>query len=149
MQLPLITAVVIAVLSALFGALAFSRRRSWRGLLRGIGVAAFAIGSWFFGLMELLVNGCQELVSWILRISWSQQTINAAITMAGGIVLFVVAGFLSPGQQTGDTAQKANPGKVAKPGNKAVQPPTRPTQQTGLDSQDAEIEALLKARGIE
>lgn len=145
-MLVLLTTIVLTALPVLIGVLRFLRNRNWRALIQGIGIGLIPLGLYFLGLMQLAVNGVFSIVAWIERTPWTPVMTNASILTGVGIVMFVVGGFLSSGR----------PVEAATPGQTPAVPGARPTpvlppkgKKPALDPEDAEIEALLRNRGIE
>lgn len=148
MYYALIASIVVAVLSVLIGAILFSRRRSVRALVRSIGIAVIVIGAYFFGLAQLLTEGVIALFQWIQRTAWTQQMTNASIAIGVGIIIVVVAGFLSAGTQPAARAGRKAGEAEGGPARPAL-PQKTASAKKAPDPEDAEIEALLKARGID
>lgn len=130
----------LGVLYAIIGWLA---RRSKRALFRGLGVAIIVGGLWIGGVMNLLANGIDSLIDWYERqipfgvVEW------IAVGVAGlGLLLFLISMFLAPVTRAmAKERKKMAKAPAAKP--VAAAPVAKPTS-----SEDAEVDAILKARGI-
>ncbi len=168
----LIITVGLAIVILAIAAGLMARNRSIRALVIGLGLAAIPVGLYLTGVTDLTVNGIRSLVDWFQRTAFTNAVAWGLGLAIGGIVLFVIGIFLpkgrgraaAPQEQVAPTAgsdrlaqKKAQPslaGKQAEQqttpaaGRPAAQPQAKPAQQKGLDPEDAEIEALLKKRGI-
>lgn len=163
--------VIIAIAAGLT-----ARNHSFRSLVMGIGLGAIPVGLFLTGVTDLTINGVLSLIAWFQRTPFTNLTGWGIGLVVGGIVLFVIGTFLPKGQrpEVGRSPEKAKvAGKDSKPQkpNPAIQGSGRPGQpttgpssaqpqqakpqpgpaakkQNGLDPEDAEIEALLRKRGI-
>ena len=129
-------------------------RRGNKGrVIQGIGLALAPIALYFSGLLRLLWNAIVAVGSWASKIIFSPSVWFGLSLLGLCVVLWVVGGFIGrrssaakskevSGQSAGNALPaKKGPAKkgVAKSGGN--QPP--------IDEEMAEIEALLKSRGIE
>ncbi|MFT3887180.1 MAG: hypothetical protein QM713_03320 [Arachnia sp.] len=149
-------AVVIAAATVGFT----SRSRSAKTAVLGLGWTALPIGLWLTGLTDLTINGVRSLIDWFQRTSFTTATAWGLGLLVGGIV-FVIVGAMLPkkapaarpqakpvagGQRPQVAAPSAAPTKpVQAP---AAKPAPKQAQAKGLDPEDAEIEELLRKRGI-
>ncbi len=158
-----LTLVIIAIAAGLT-----ARNHSIRPLVMGLGLGAIPLGLYLTGVTDLTINGVLSLIHWFQRTPFTNATAWGIGLAVGGIVLFVIGTFLPKRRKPEVTAQPAAPQvKPAQPsttsaGKPAVAPPTarpaaaspaqptapKPQKQQGLDPEDAEIEALLRKRGI-
>lgn len=149
----LVSTIVLTAIALGLGGFSFVRHRNWRSLVRGIGFGAVFIGLFFLGITDLAVQGVNGVISWVQATTWTQQMTNAAIATGVGVGIALLAGFLPTGDASsaagsGEKQVRPQPGKASpqitgKPAT-AVSPKSAPH-----DPEDDEIEALLRARGIE
>lgn len=139
----------IALLGVLITALAWRRGNKGR-VLQGIGVVLAPIALYFAGLLTLVWNAVVAVVGWAARIVFTP-LVWLGISMLGVcLVLWVVGGIVA---RRTKPAKDAAPAKEAAGGRKAPavgtgkQPAAQ--QQPPVDEDFAEIEELLKKRGIE
>ncbi len=140
---------VVAVSAGLW-----ARRPGARPIIGGVGGLLALAGVQLLGLMDLLYNGVMSLVDWVARTAWSTTMSWGAGLLAGGLVLLVVARFLKSAPLAADKPSpkvKAAPAqRPPAPVTTGAKPPTAAVQspKPGVDAEDAEIEALLRKRGI-
>lgn len=161
MSLIITVGLAIVVLAVAAGLTA--RYRSIRALVLGLGLAAFPVGLYLTGLTDLTLNGIRSLIDWFQRTPFTDATAWGIGLAVGGIVVFVVGLFLPKGHKPAPSpaAPQAEPGRVAAKPSASIPTaaPTAPApnpgpaapakaQPKGLDPEDAEIEALLRKRGI-
>jgi len=140
----------LTLLGLLLAILAGRRGNKGR-LLQGIGLALAPIALYLSGLLSLLWNGVVAVVRWASRVVLSPPVWAGLGLLALCLVLWVVGGFVARRtprrtrtDRAGTTARAAAPAAVA--GRKGVTPAAR--QPAAQDDDMAEIEALLKSRGI-
>lgn len=149
------TAFVILAVTA--GLTARSRRA--RPAVMGVGLAALLVGLYLTGLTTLTVNGIASIVAWVQRTVFDAAIAWGLGMMVGGLLLFVVGGaFLSkepkePKQPKPAKSQPQVPGQQAPAVGAGKQAPAPAASSTkggnkNVDPEDAEIEALLRKRGI-
>lgn len=156
---------VLPVLWAVFGWLA---RRSWRPVLRGLGLALVPIGLLVTGLMRLLVRALTLVVSWFAHTQMTTTIWTGVIVAAIGLLTWIGAGFMTPLTRQEARQRRAEhrerraagaAGKPAAPTSQASQasqartdkaPRTAPTasRRSGMSPEDEELEKILKDRGI-
>ena len=142
-----------------------SRSRSARTAVIGAGWTALPIGLWLTGVTDLTINGVASLIAWFQRTPFTTATAWGLGLLIGGVV-FVVVGAMLPKKDPAERPQKqvkpADAGRGASPQVRGGQRPQvqagqpaapaakpAPKQaQKGLDPEDAEIEELLRKRGI-
>lgn len=147
----------IALLGVIITALAWRRGNRGR-VIQGIGVVIAPIALYFAGLLTLVWNAVVAVVGWAARIVFTP-LVWLGISMLGVcVVLWVVGGIVA--KRTGGKAKSEDGAKPVTDGKpKAVaggkpaakqQKQAAPAKQADpIDDDLAEIEALLKKRGIE
>ena len=145
-----------------------ARSHSARPLVRGIGLAAIPVGYYLVGFTDLTINGVVSLIDWLQRTVFTNVTAWGIGLLVGGIAIFALGALLprrsrpaveegkapaKPAAPPRPAARPVEAGPAARPGTPATPPPAakptgKPAQQKGLDAEDAEIEALLRKRGI-
>ncbi|QXT63871.1 hypothetical protein [Tessaracoccus palaemonis] len=147
-----------------------ARTRAARPAVIGAGLAALVVGYWLTGWTQLTINGIASLVDWFQRTALTTPVAWGTGLLVGGLIVAVVGTLLPKGSGqppktpsatagSGPRAATGGPGAATKaaPGAGAVPVPTRQkstpqvqkgAQPTGLDPEDAEIEELLRKRGI-
>ncbi|AQP46646.1 hypothetical protein BW730_02940 [Tessaracoccus aquimaris] len=170
MPISLIITVGLSIVIVAIAAGLMARHRSVRALVMGIGLGAIPVGLYLTGVTDLTINGIRSLVDWFQRTPFTNLTAWGLGLAIGGLVLFVIGTFLPKGQKRvaqpeqpkavptkGDAAPKpsiaAGKSAPAAPASPAATAQAKPAgkaqpQQKGLDAEDAEIEALLRKRGI-
>ena len=120
------------------------RRRSKGRVIQGVGLALAPIGLYFSGLLRLLWDGAVALGGWASKIFFSPAVWFGLSALGLCIVLWVVGGVV---------ARRARPRAKAVPSkSSAAALPAKgksARNEPPVDDDMAEIEALLKARGIE
>src|SRR5215217_2185153 len=123
-------------------------RRGNKGrVIQGIGLALAPIALYFSGLLRLLWNAVVAVGTWASKIIFSPAVWFGLSLLGLCIVLWVVGGFIgrrsSAAKSKEVSAQSGDALPAKKKAGKAQQsaPP--------IDEEMAEIEALLKSRGIE
>lgn len=155
-----ITICLMTVIAAATAGL-FARGRNPRTLVAGIGLVVLPLGMYLTGLTRLAYNGVLSLIDWAQRTVWNEAMSWGAGLLGLGIVLLVIAGFMRtkarPKQvrtraQGRSTAvdQPAQPSltRENRPEAATAQQPAKGKQAPAVDPEDAEIEALLRKRGI-
>jgi hypothetical protein len=125
-------------------------RRGNRGrVIQGIGLALAPIALYFSGLLRLLWNAAVALGTWASKIIFSPAVWFGLSLLGLCIVLWVVGGFI--GRRSSAAKSKevssqsgSNAALPAKKGG-AKSGPSQPP----IDEEMAEIEAILKSRGIQ
>ena len=156
---------VLPVLWAIFGWLA---RRSWRPVLRGLGLALVPIGLLVTGLMRLLVRALALVVNWFAHTQMTTTIWTGVIVAAIGLLTWIGAGFMTPltreeaRQRRAEHRERRAAGAAGKPtaptsrASRTSQartdkaPRTAPTasRRSGMSPEDEELEKILKDRGI-
>ena len=141
-----LTIVILAVAAGLT-----ARSHRARPAVMGVGLALIPVGLYLTGVTQLAADGVQALIDWLMRTPWTTTTSWGLGLFLGGILLIVVAAFLPKSRSVAVPATQApTPSASGRP--QVAQPSTRPVPAKpaakGVDPEDAEIEALLRKRGI-
>lgn len=138
----------------------WARNHSARPIVGGIGFLLVPLGLYLTGLTRLTYNGVLSLIAWAQRTVWDTAMTWGAGLLGFGIVLVVVAGFMAakprkavePKAATSavasGTSRPAVAGRPATGSPAAAAPQAKPGAKPAVDPEDAEIEALLRKRGI-
>jgi hypothetical protein len=123
-------------------------RRGNKGrVIQGIGLALAPIALYFSGLLRLLWNAAVALGTWASKIILSPSVWFGLSLLGLCIVLWVVGGVI--GRRSAAKAKEVSKQSTASalPAKKGAAKSGR--SQPPIDEEMAEIEALLKSRGIE
>ena len=142
-------------LLGLLVAILAGRRGNKGRLLQGIGLALAPIALYLSGLLGLLWNGVVAVVRWASAVVLSPPVWVGLSLLALCLVLWVVGGFVArrtPRRTRAERKAAARTSGGAAPaavsGRKAAAPAAR-QPAPAQDDDMAEIEALLKSRGID
>ena len=122
--------------------------------MQGIGLALLPIALYFSGLLSLLWNGLVALGGWASRIIFSPPVWFGLTLLGLCVVLWVVGGIVTRRSAARAPAVPAGSGAkaVSAPANQPARrgaKPAQPAQPAApVDEEMAEIEAILKSRGI-
>ncbi|MDR0837273.1 MAG: hypothetical protein LBM94_03520 [Propionibacteriaceae bacterium] len=87
---------VLSVLGLGYLLLGWTRKRSWRTLVRGAGFVLLPIGLFFAGLMDKFYDGVNALLGWA-ETTVRTIPITVGLSVAGtGLLLYVVGSFIPP-----------------------------------------------------
>ncbi|HMR47958.1 MAG TPA: hypothetical protein PKE40_01730 [Arachnia sp.] len=152
----------------------WGRSHRLRPIVGGIGLILIPLGLWLFGITDLAVNGVKSIIAWAQRTPWSDQLAWGAGLVGAGLLLFIASRWMpsepkpvkpaapkpaaqapapSPRPQVGTPATPAGSTPATRPAPPAAAPSPSPSPSPapakgGVDPEDAEIEALLRKRGI-
>jgi hypothetical protein len=124
-------------------------RRGNKGrVIQGIGLALAPIALYFSGLLRLLWNAIVAVGTWASKIIFSPAVWFGLSLLGLCIVLWVVGGFI------GRRSSAAKSKEVSAQSTAGALPTKKGATKSGrtqppIDEEMAEIEALLKSRGIE
>ena len=137
----------LALLGIIATGIAWRRGNKGR-VIQGIALALAPTALYFSGLLRLLWNGVVAVGSWASKIIFSPTVWFGLALLALCLVLWVVGGVAA----RRSTAKKATASKSSATGSlPGATAGGRKTKQPAppIDEEMAEIEALLKSRGIE
>jgi hypothetical protein len=146
----------IALLGVILTAVAWRRGNKGR-VVQGIGVVLAPIALYFAGLLTLVWNAVVAVVGWAARIVFtplvwlgiSMMGLCLVLWVVGGIVAKRTSGKAKPAEAEAKPVAGANRTPAVGGGKAAAQPKQQKQQAAPIDDDMAEIEALLKKRGIE
>ncbi len=140
----------LTVAGAIWTWIAFRRQGAANGL-RALGFTLLPAAAWLTGTLEMVVEIAGSITDWATGLVFNIFT-WAGVGLAGlAVVLWVVSGLLRNRQVASGEAPGA-PRAAAGPRKRKSLPPSSPSSQRGgspIDDEMADIEALLKKRGIE
>ncbi len=148
-------ALVVAITAGLW-----ARSRGARPIMGGIGMLLIPLGLYFLGITRLAYNGAISLIDWAQRTTWSQ-TMTWGVSLVGvGFLLFVFSRLIKPAQPH-VTDKQTRPAVAPRPGVQpqgANRPSTpavpattsarRPAPKQEKTTEDAEVEDILRKRGL-
>jgi hypothetical protein len=128
-------------------------RRGNRGrVVQGVGLALAPVALYFSGLLRLLWDGVVAVGSWASAIILSPAVWFGLALLGLCVVLWVVGGVVarrSPSAKKSKTVTAGQTKAAALPAKGKPAAKTAARQPAPIDDDMAEIEALLKSRGIE
>ena len=128
-------------------------RRGNKGrVVQGVGLALAPVALYFSGLLRLLWNGIVAVGTWASTLIFSPAIWFGMALLGLCVVLWVVGGLVARRSAPRTKETKAAPaaaGTAALPAKGRAGRAPAGKQQAEVDPEMAEIEALLKSRGIE
>ena len=169
----ILVTIITTVLPALWAVFGWLARRSWRPVLRGLGLALVPIGLLVTGLMRLLVRALTLVVSWFAHTQMTTTIWTGVIVAAIGLLTWIGAGFMTPltreearqrraeprerraagaaGKPTAPTSRASRTSQVPQAGadkTRRTAPSPAASRGSGMSPEDEELEKILKDRGI-
>lgn len=166
----ILVTIITTVLPALWAVFGWLARRSWRPVLRGLGLALVPIGLLVTGLMRLLVRALTLVVSWFAHTQMTTTIWTGVIVAAIGLLTWIGAGFMTPltreearqrraehrerraagaaGKPTAPTSQSSQVPQAGADKTRRTAPSPAASRGSGLSPEDEELEKILKDRGI-
>ena len=169
----ILVTIITTVLPALWAVFGWLVRRSWRPVLRGLGLALVPIGLLVTGLMRLLVRALTLVVSWFAHTQMTTTIWIGVIVAAIGLLTWIGAGFMTPltreearqrraehrerraagaaGKPTAPTSRASRTSQASQAGaTKTRRTASSPaaSRRSGMSPEDEELEKILKDRGI-
>ena len=133
----------LALLGVIATGIAWRRGNKGR-VVQGVALALAPIALYFSGLLRLLWNGIVAVGTWASTLIFSPAIWFGMALLGLCLVLWIVGGFIARRSRPSTKAVSTQSSAAALPATKLAarnQPP--------VDEEMAEIEALLKSRGIE
>jgi hypothetical protein len=140
----------LTVAGAIWTWIAFRRRGAANGL-RAMGFTLLPAAAWLTGTLEMVVEIAGSVTDWATGLVFNVLTWSG-IGLAGlALVLFVVSGFIRDRQLARAQARGDAPPAASSSKRRDELPPAAARTKGGspIDDEMADIEALLKKRGIE
>lgn len=139
----------LTVAGAIWTWIAFRRRGAANGL-RALGFTLLPAAAWLTGTLEMVTEIAGSITDWVTTLVFDVRT-WVGVGLAGlAVVLWFVSGIIRDRQlaraQAGGQGVKAG-GRDALP--EASSTRSGPTSRPAVDDEMADIEALLRKRGIE
>lgn len=141
----------------------WGRSHRLRPVVGGIGLILIPLGLWLFGITDLAVDGVKSIIAWAQSTPWTNQLTWGAGLAGAGLLFFIISRWMpsepkpvkpaSPKKPTAQAAAPAPRPQVGNPAAPAGVPAAPPASSSApakgkVDPEDAEIEALLRKRGI-
>lgn len=140
----------LTVAGAIWTWIAFRRRGAANGL-RALGFTLLPAAAWLTGTLEMVVEIAGSITDWATGLVFNIFT-WAGVGLAGlAVVLWVVSGIIRD-RQIARGQSAGSPRATGSSASRGSLPPSAPSRQKGgspIDDEMADIEALLKKRGIE
>lgn len=166
----ILVTIITTVLPALWAVFGWLTRRSWRPVLRGLGLALVPIGLLVTGLMRLLVRALSLVVSWFAHTQMTTTIWTGVIVAAIGLLTWIGAGFMTPltreearqrraehrerraagaaGKPTAPTSRTSQVPQAGADKTRRTAPSPAASRGSGMSPEDEELEKILKDRGI-
>lgn len=149
-------AVGLTLLGVIITGVAWRRGNKGR-VVQGVGLALAPVALYLSGLLRLVWNGAVAVGSWVSRVILSPAVWIGLLLSALCVVLWVVGGFVArraPKRVKGAPKQTRAVAATTTASPPVVRGAARKPAKTGqpaapVDDDMAEIEALLKSRGID
>jgi len=143
----------LTVAGAIWTWIAFRRRGAANGL-RALGFTLLPAAAWLTGTLEMVVEIAGSITDWATGLVFNIFT-WAGVGLAGlAVVLWIVSGIIRDRQIARGRATGSPRAAAGSPSRESL-PPSAPSRQKGqkvaspIDDELADIEALLRKRGIE
>ena len=166
----ILVTIITTVLPALWAVFGWLARRSWRPVLRGLGLALVPIGLLVTGLMRLLVRALTLVVSWFAHTQMTTTIWTGVIVAAIGLLTWIGAGFMTPltreearqrraehrerraagaaGKPTAPTSRASRTSQAGATKTRRTASSPAASRRSGMSPEDEELEKILKDRGI-
>lgn len=134
-------AISLATFAGVWTVVSYQRRR-WGSVVRGLALMLLSFAALFTGTLTLVMRMLDAAAIWASGFVFRPMVWVGLILFAVSVVLWVLGGRLatrSPGATPPRTARTA----------RSTGPTARPARGAGVDDDLAEIEEILRRRGIE
>lgn len=154
MDAPLIITIALMVFIAAISAGLWARRPGARPLMGGFGALLIPLGLYLFGIVDLAYNGVISIIDWAQHTVWSPMMTWGASLAGAGLLMFVVSRFVKPSERKEVTSRHqpavAPQAAAGRPATSVATTPHagRPAPKQGKTTEDAEIEDILRKRGL-
>ncbi len=160
-SLVLVGAVALFVIIGLATLIRWKRTRSARVVLQGLGAALLVAGLWVIGVLDLVLQWIRETVHWAEQTTFDLLRQVGLGVLALGLVLAIIGFAMSPvSREEAKNRRQAAASKKGATKKNAAGSAKAATAKSGPavvapgpvatpDSEDAEVEELLRKRGIE
>ena len=141
----------LTVAGAIWTWIAFRRRGAANGL-RAMGFTLLPAAAWLTGTLEMVVEIAGSVTDWATSLVFNVLTWSGVGLAGLALLLFVVSGFIRDRQLArGQARWRSGPARHRSPKRRDELPPASARAKGGspIDDEMADIEALLKKRGIE
>lgn len=126
------------------------RRRNYRSAVRGTALVLLPFGLLFTGTLTLLMRFVDATTLWASRLVFSPMVWVGVILVVVAVVLFLTAGRLPDRGRSDTKARRAESRSVPGGATPGLPPASSraPASADPVDADMAEIEAILRKRGI-
>jgi len=140
----------LTVAGAIWTWIAFRRRGAANGL-RALGFTLLPAAAWLTGTLEMVVEIAGSVTDWATSLVFNVLTWSGVGLAGLALLLFVVSGFIRDRQLARAQAAGGKAAADPTPSARRELPSTSARSKGGspIDDEMADIEALLKKRGIE
>jgi hypothetical protein len=136
----------LTLLGGLYTWFAF-RRRGFVAGLRGVGITLVPLALLLTNSLRMVTEVGDAVGDWALELAWNPFTWLGLILGGVSVVCFVVSGFLAH-REVGTAPRRTQDDKVTKALPEGRGKRSEPVLADPIDAEMAEIEALLRKRGI-
>ncbi|HET8665311.1 MAG TPA: hypothetical protein VFM08_13425 [Nocardioides sp.] len=120
------------------------RHRGFASAVRAAGITLLPLAAWMTGLLEVFGDITDVLTHWLAHLVFSPLVWLGMIVFVVAFVLIGAANFVTRRQDPTSKSARSSKRERGKP--KSVSPTSRPDPL--IDDEMAEIQAILKKRGI-
>lgn len=138
-------ALALTLLGAIYTWFAY-QRRGLTSAIRGGAITLLPLAAWLTGVLELLTELGGAIGAWAGDLAFSPTMWFGAGLAGLAVVLYVVSGFLGDRGVGQKPKAPAAERKALPPSSQS--PAAAPVVNEGVDAEMAEIEAILRKRGI-